>query len=120
MDCPNIKRLYYSTSEVSRMTNVRPYIIRKWEKKFSFLNSIKKQSGRKFFKPNDLETVKKIKRLKEIGYTNEKIKKIIINGDQVISGDTFESNRCYSDRQLLQEIYRELIEILKILEKNTF
>ena len=116
MEGPNIKRLYYSTSEVSRMVKLRPYIIRKWEEKFSFLNSVKKQSGRRFFKPSDLDIIVEIKRLKERGYTNDKIHDIISTSDNAENQDIMEYRKNYSTKILLQEIYQELQEILKILQ----
>jgi len=118
MNGPHIRRLYYSTTEVSKMIDVRPYIIRKWEKKFPFFNSVKKHSGRKFFKPSDIETVKKIKRLKEVGYTNEKINQIIANDEDSVKTDIISPESDYSAKQLLQEIYKELQEILKILDSD--
>jgi len=120
MSGPHIRRLYYSTAEVSKMVDVRPYIIRKWEKKFPFFNSIKKHSGRKFFKPSDVETVKRIKKLKDIGYTNEKINKIIASHDSSESINFIDHGQMqeYSTRPLLLEIYKELREILKILDSD--
>ena len=120
MQGPNIKRLYYSTVEISKMVNVRPYLIRKWESKFTFLNSVKKQSGRKLFKPDDLEIVKKIKRLKEIGYTNEKINEIMNQDETSVKEVTFQPTQNHVVKPLLQEIYRELKSILRILNNNTF
>ena len=120
MQGPNIKRLYYSTAEVSKLVKVQPYVIRKWESKFSFLNSVKKQSGRRLFKPDDLETVKKIKKLKEVGYTNDKINEIMSKENSSEKEITFKPNKSYSVKPLLQEIYRELHEILKILNNHTF
>ena len=120
MQGPNIKRLYYSTVEISKMVNVRPYLIRKWESKFTFLNSVKKQSGRKLFKPDVLEIVGKIKQLKESGYTNEKINEIMINDDTSVKEVAFKPTQNDVVKPLLQEIYRELKSILEILDNNTF
>lgn len=115
---PNIKRLYYSTTEVSKLVKLRPYIIRKWEEKFSFLNSVKKQSGRRLFRPDDLDVILEIKRLKEKGFTNEKIHEIICDDKESISSDeTVNSSKDYWIKPLLSEIYRELQEILEILNK---
>lgn len=119
MQGPNIKRLYYSTAEVSKLVQVQPYVIRKWESKFSFLNSVKKQSGRKLFKPDDVETLKKIKKLKEIGYTDDKINELMVKEDNALQHITFKSNQSHTVKSLLQEIYRELHEILRILNNNT-
>ncbi|MFO7891528.1 MAG: MerR family transcriptional regulator [bacterium] len=116
MNGPNIKRLYYSTSEVSRLVKVKPYVIRKWEEKFSFLNSVKKQSGRRFFKPSDLDIIFEIKRLKDIGYTNEKIHEIITTNDYTTSEDTMKSSNNSRTMPLFQEIRRGLQEILEILK----
>ncbi|MEJ2628408.1 MAG: MerR family transcriptional regulator [bacterium] len=119
MQGPNIKRLYYSTVEISKMVNVRPYLIRKWESKFTFLNSVKKQSGRKLFKPDDLEIVKEIKRLKEIGYTDEKINEIMNNEDTSIEEVTVKPTYTNRIKPFLEEIYRELQTILEILNNHT-
>lgn len=119
MDGPKIKRLYYSTSEISRICNIKPYIIRKWEKKFLFLNSVKTKKGKKFFKPEDLVIIKKIMKFKDFGLTEVKINEILTKGEQQeLNYDQIELKQINPSSVLLTEIYEELLNILKIINNQ--
>lgn len=55
------EKVYYSTNEVSEITNIEPYVLRFWEKKFSkVLRPKKSRSGRRRYTTRDIEIVKMI------------------------------------------------------------
>jgi len=57
-------KLYYSISEVSRITGLQPYVLRYWEKEFSVLKPKKNRSGNRTYTEKDIELVNRIKHLR--------------------------------------------------------
>jgi|AntAceMinimDraft_18_1070375.scaffolds.fasta_scaffold04159_4 DNA-binding transcriptional MerR regulator len=58
-----IKKLYYSISEVSKITNLKQYVIRYWETEFPDLKPAKNSSGNRIYKENDIKLIKLLKHL---------------------------------------------------------
>ena len=58
-----IKKLYYSISEVSEITDLKQSVIRYWETEFSYLSPSKNSSGNRVYKENDIKLIKLIKHL---------------------------------------------------------
>jgi len=55
------EKVYYSTNEVAKITNIEPYVLRFWEKKFSkVLHPKKSRSGRRRYTSKDIEIIKMI------------------------------------------------------------
>ena len=73
-----IKKLYYSISEVSRMVGLEPYVLRYWETEFEQLRPQKNRAGNRIYTEKDIETIRLIKRLtREKRYTIEGARQII-------------------------------------------
>ncbi len=70
---PEIRRLYYSSKEVSELVQVPLHILRLWETQFPQLKPSKSKSGRRLYKQKDLDTLFEIKKLMNKGYTDEKV-----------------------------------------------
>ena len=60
---PKVKKLYYSISEVSTLTKLKPYVLRYWETEFSQLKPSKNRAGNRIYRQKDIEVVLKIKNL---------------------------------------------------------
>ena len=45
MQIKEIKKLYYSIGEVSKMTGIKQYVLRYWETEFPVLNPTKNRAG---------------------------------------------------------------------------
>jgi len=58
-----IKKLYYSISEVSEMTSVKPYILRYWESEFPQLKPSKNRAGKRIYRQSDIQLIMLIKKL---------------------------------------------------------
>ena len=56
-------KLFFSISEVSNITKVKPYILRYWESEFSCLNPDRDKAGRRNYRKKDLEIIFLIKKL---------------------------------------------------------
>ncbi len=58
------ERLYYSISEVARMTGLQPYVLRYWEKEFPLLKPRKSRGGSRQYTTRDIEIINRIKHLR--------------------------------------------------------
>lgn len=73
-----LKKLYYSISEVSKLTGLEQYILRYWETEFEQLKPGKNRAGNRIYTNKDIKLILQIKRLlREEKYTIEGAKKII-------------------------------------------
>ena len=54
---------YYRIGEVSRITEVRPFVLRYWEEEFPMLQPVKGRQGYRLYRQQDVDLVLKIKRL---------------------------------------------------------
>ncbi len=59
---PNGK-LYYRIGEVSKITDVKPYVLRYWESEFRWMAPAKSRSKQRLYRKRDLELLQLIKRL---------------------------------------------------------
>jgi DNA-binding transcriptional MerR regulator len=76
----SIKKLYYSISEVSKMTDMEQYVLRYWESEFEQLNPQKNRAGNRIYTNKDIQIILNIKNLlRDKKYTIEGAKKILIN-----------------------------------------
>ena len=66
MEAKNIKKLYYSISEVSDITELKQYVLRYWETEFSELNPNKNKAGNRTYRSHDLDLILEIKSLKSL------------------------------------------------------
>lgn len=63
-------KLYYSISEVARMFDINESTLRYWEKEFDMIAPRKTESGARFYKQEDIDTVRLVYHLlKERGMT---------------------------------------------------
>jgi DNA-binding transcriptional MerR regulator len=89
----SIKKLYYSISEVSKITNIEQYVLRYWETEFEQLKPQKNRAGNRIYTNKDIQLILHIKTLlRERKYTIEGAKKIMEN---------------YSPEKLLQSVDQE-------------
>ncbi len=120
----NIQKLYYSISEVSKITEVEDYVLRYWETEFDGLKPQKNRSGNRAYTNQDIQLILVIKELiREKKYTIEGAKKIL---SEVVTleelrkfeaanppGKTLEPLKSGQKNSL----YNELTELRKLLEE---
>ncbi|MBD3345914.1 MAG: MerR family transcriptional regulator [Chitinivibrionales bacterium] len=58
-----IKKTYYSISEVCAKTELEPHVLRYWESEFSQLRPKKNRAGNRAYREKDIETIRYIKQL---------------------------------------------------------
>ncbi len=72
------KSAFRTIAEVSEELNIAPHVLRFWETKFSQLKPMKRSGGRRYYRPDDVELVKKISNyLYDKRYTIEGVQKLI-------------------------------------------
>ena len=60
----------YRIGEVSRITDLKPFVLRYWETEFPMLEPVKSASGHRLYRQQDVDMVQRIKRLLyDEGYT---------------------------------------------------
>jgi DNA-binding transcriptional MerR regulator len=58
-----IDKDFYRIGEVSRLTALKPFVLRYWETEFPMLEPVKSPSGHRLYRQEDVEMVLRIKRL---------------------------------------------------------
>src|SRR5271170_2021267 len=60
---PTVEKDFYRIGEVSRLTALKPFVLRYWETEFPMLEPVKSASGHRLYRQEDVEMVLRIKRL---------------------------------------------------------
>ena len=63
MEARDIKKLYYSISEVSEITGLKQYVLRYWETEFTQLKPGKNRAGNRIYRAHDIDIILEIKSL---------------------------------------------------------
>ena len=114
---------YRTIGEASKEIGVPTYVLRFWETKFKQVKLIKRPGGRRFYKPEDIKLLLKIKNfLKNDGLSikqaNEKLDTNINNAKPNIDTNT---NREYEEKPNFKnkdEILNRLNNILEVLSNK--
>jgi len=73
-----IKKLYYSISEVSKITDLEQYVLRYWESEFDQLKPAKNRAGNRIYTNKDIKLILFIKQLlRDQRYTIEGAKQVL-------------------------------------------
>jgi DNA-binding transcriptional MerR regulator len=123
--------------EVSRLTGVKSFVLRYWEKKFPMLRPFKNSKGHRLYRRADIETVFEIKRLlHEQGFTiagarrylaehsdGEAGETTIVGREQpgsseanALTGGSHEARVSAAQRRLLLNLREKLVAILTLLK----
>src|SRR5512139_621186 len=74
----SVERLYYRIGEVSRITGLKPHVLRYWESEFKVIKPHKGGSLQRLYRKKDLDLILRIKKLLyEEGFTIAGAKKKI-------------------------------------------
>lgn len=114
-------RLYYRIGEISRITGLKPHVLRYWESEFKVIKPYKGGSLQRLYRKRDLDLILKIKKLLyEEGFTIAGAKKKIRDLERKESRPTelrlIGKRPNGKDRELLIAIREELMGIRKMLE----
>jgi len=110
----NITKLYYSISEVSKITNLKQYVLRYWETEFPSLKPKKNSAGNRSYKQTDIDLIKKIKYLLyKKKYTIDGAREELTNKEN-ININSKSNNEEY--KKLLDDVLFELKDLLKKID----
>ena len=114
-------RLYYRIGEVSRITGLKPHVLRYWESEFKVIRPYKAGSLQRLYRKKDLELIQKIKKLLyEEGFTiagaKRKIRDLERAENVKMKLRLVEKRSDRGDRELLADIRDELKGIRQLLE----
>ena len=113
----SIKKLYYSIGEVSKITELKPYVLRYWETEFKQLKPSKNKAGNRTYRQKDIDIILRIKDLLyNQKFTIEGARKILTEPDNVKTSEST-SLESGSNTEILNNIRRELKSILEELNK---
>ena len=74
---------FRTISEVSEMLDVPAHVLRFWESKFKTLAPLKRNGGRRYYRPDDVDLLIRIRDLLyRDGYTIRGAQKLLISGDE--------------------------------------
>jgi DNA-binding transcriptional MerR regulator len=127
-----IERGLYRIGEVSRLTDLKPFVLRYWETEFPMLEPVKSASGHRLYRQEDVDLVLRIKRLLyDEGFTiagaRRHLRDPASSGDAEISGGTgrgthenahAENMPPLLNRKMLLDLRDSLRAFLTLLEKR--
>jgi len=117
-----LKKLYYSISEVSKLTDLEQYILRYWETEFEQLKPSKNRAGNRIYTNKDIKMILLIKNLlREEKYTIEGAKKILSDPTELKNlsssakpkNETITANKISPDEK--RDIKKDLEELRNFL-----
>ena len=104
--------IFYTIGDVSKITGIKPYILRYWEKEFPFLQPFKNKSGHRLYTRRDIAIIVSIKKLLYThGYSIPGAKKILWK-------NLLKEEDSSSLSQKIEEIKRDLIKMIEVIEKT--
>ncbi len=114
-------RLYYRIGEVSRITGLKPHVLRYWESEFKVIKPHKGGSLQRLYRRKDLDLILKIKKLLyEEGFTIAGAKKKIRDLERLenkqLKLKLVEKKSNGKDHELLASVKEELKGIRSMLE----
>ena len=105
----DIKKLYYSIGEVSKMVELKSYVLRYWETEFKQLSPPKNRAGNRTYRKKDIDLIINIK---DLLYN----KKFTIDGARSMLSSKKSSESPLLDKQL-DTIKKELLKIIRIINE---
>jgi DNA-binding transcriptional MerR regulator len=122
MKSTGIRKLYYSISEVSKITDLEQYVLRYWESEFDQLKPAKNRAGNRIYTNRDIKLILYIKKLlRDERYTIEGGKQVLKSyqpdpdsGEQLELIDAPKPKTKIKDEQLRADVLevRQFLELL--------
>jgi DNA-binding transcriptional MerR regulator len=132
---------FRTTGEVAEDLDLQAHVLRFWETKFPELKPLKRGGGRRYYRPEDVDLLRRIRQhLYQEGYTIRGVQKLLREGvpqgeapppdarprpkllpfDQMAGPTEIEASRGPSRKQLqtaLEDVRSELLEIRALLDE---
>ena len=99
---------FRTISEVSNEVNIPAHVLRFWETKFPNINPLKRSGNRRYYRPEDVKLIIKIKTLLyDNGYTVKGVQKLLKENDN--------KNNENNIKEKLSSILKDIDNIIKKL-----
>jgi DNA-binding transcriptional MerR regulator len=114
----------YRIGEVSRLTELKPFVLRYWETEFPMLEPVKSPNGHRVYRQEDVDLVLKIKRLLyDEGFTIAGARRHLrengsAGSDTILSGHHSENAADLLSRKMLLDLRDTLRAFLTLLERR--
>ena len=109
---------FRTISEVSEELEVPQHVLRFWETKFTQVRPLKRGGGRRYYRPEDVELLRRIRQLLYgEGYTIKGVQKLLREGGAKAEGGTPSEIEVAPKRHKLQTLLDELTEVRDLLRK---
>jgi DNA-binding transcriptional MerR regulator len=113
------EKLYYSISEASTMTQVKPHVLRYWETQFKVLKPRKNTAGNRMYRKKDLNLVLLIKELLyDKGFTIAGAQKHLSEEKTAVKDQTQMNFGDVDRAAMLLEVQRELKSLLRDVKEG--
>ena len=100
---------FRTISEVSNEVNIPAHVLRFWETKFPNINPLKRSGNRRYYRPEDIKLIIKIKTLLyDNGYTVKGVQKLLKENDNKNNGKNI-------IKEKLSSILKDIDNIIKKL-----
>ena len=109
-------KLFYKIGEVSKITGVKPHVLRYWESEFKEIKPYKSRSLQRLYRKKDVELIFRIKKLlyEDLFTISGAKRKIKSSSDKAKQMDLPFNEEAY--KQVLAEIKKGLEEITQSLD----
>nr|AEQ20583.1 MlrA-like transcription regulator [uncultured bacterium CSLF42] len=112
---------YFSISEVSQATQVKPYVIRYWESQFGALRPARRESGQRKFTQKEIDIILRIKELLyDKGFTISGAKRFLKQearkGSAQLKLDLGENAETAQPLETLRNVRKDLEDALRLLK----
>ena len=110
---------FKNISEVAGELNLPQHVLRFWETRFTSIKPIKRGGGRRYYRPEDVENLRRIQRLLyDDGYTIKGVQKLLREGGkspmQRVASVTEEKRSSEFDKKTLLKLQSLLSELEEI------
>lgn len=119
---------FRTISEVAEQLDVPPHVLRFWETKFAQVRPLKRGGGRRYYRPEDIELLRRIRSLLyDEGYTIKGVQRLLREGgtgrrEDLFDDDTEESAETparlpIDQRRELESLLEDLVEMRDRLQR---
>lgn len=106
-------KLYFTIGEAAVLCAVKPHVLRFWEEEFRDLRPVKRRSNRRFYRKQEIELIREIRRLlHDEGYTIKGARSRL----KELSGSK-KRKEVTLDRASLREMRQDLEAVMEMLDR---
>ncbi len=108
---------FRTISEVAQDLDVPQHVLRFWESKFPPVRPLKRGGGRRYYRPEDIDLLRRIRNLLYTeGYTIKGVQRLLREGHGKLE-PVPAAPLAKNDRQALETVLGDLVEIRELLRK---